>query len=121
MTERTYVCDESELPPGERTTLSVGTREIGVLNIDGTYYALSNVCPHQRGPVCEGAVKREIEGEYVGPGKPIHEFYSDTVTVSCPWHGWEYDVETGEHVGDRRFSVPTYDVVVEDERIFVEV
>lgn len=120
MTDRTYVCEADELQPGERTILSLNGRDVGVLNVEGNYYAISNVCPHQRGPICEGAIKRELDGEYVGPGKRVREFHSDTVTISCPYHGWEYDIETGEHVGDRRLAVPTFNVVVEDDQIFIE-
>lgn len=119
MSERVYICDADELQPGERITLTVKKKKIGVLNIDGTYHALSNICPHQRGPVCEGAVKNKIEGEFVESGKPIKEFHSDTVTISCPYHGWEYDIETGDHVGDSRFSIPTYNVIEEDGEIYV--
>ena len=120
MNDRMYVCESDELLPGERTIVTVNDREVGILNVEGEYRALSNVCPHQRGPVCEGAIKKEISGKFNGTGNLVDEFYTDTTTISCPYHGWEFDIETGEHVGDRRFAVPIYDVTEEDGKIYLE-
>ena len=111
-----------DLPPGERTIVE---REdgpaIGVFNIDGEYYALENRCAHQGGPVCDGLQQGAVVGEFVEPGKRVKESFSDDVpAIACPWHGWEYDVRTGEHLGDPEYGIEAYDVVVDDGTIYVE-
>ena len=113
------VAPESEFGEEEPEYVSVGGLTVGVFRVEGEYYAISNVCAHEGGPVCEGRVGREEVGEYVGPGEPIRESLSDTPTVACPWHGWEYDLTTGEHLGVDDIAIPTYDVVVRDGVVHV--
>lgn len=93
---------------------------IGVFNVDGEYYALLNNCMHQNGPLCEGAVEREIVGDWDGPGERVIERYSEGHVLKCPWHGWEYELETGALVHDDSIAVPTFDVVVDDGTVYVE-
>ena len=78
--------------------LSAGDTTAAVTHYDGEYAALDNNCPHQGGPLGQGRVEDDC--------------------VYCPWHGWQFDVETGEHVQGED-TVGTYDVVVEDDGIFV--
>jgi nitrite reductase/ring-hydroxylating ferredoxin subunit len=119
MTERVSVCAAADLPEGERTIVEVGGREIGVFNVDGEYYALENDCCHLGGPVCTGKVSREIEAEFPGPGKRVKEQFSDNPTISCPWHGYEYELSSGEHIGVGEPVVDTFDVGVEDGTVYV--
>lgn len=101
--------------------MTVENVEVGVFNVEGEFYALLNSCPHQHGPVCEGEVSRDITGEFLEPGTHVEQQYvEDSYTVVCPFHKWSFDIETGEHSGDPDISVPTYDVVVEDETVYVE-
>jgi nitrite reductase (NADH) small subunit len=101
----------SELPPGSVRIVEVGNPQgIGVFNVNGTYYALKNVCPHQGGPLCRGPVTGttrpvEIEGE--APGL---QWDREGEIVRCPWHRWEFEIATGRTVFDSRFRVSTYDV-----------
>lgn len=121
MSDRIHVCASDELDEGDREILTVRGREVGVLNVEGELYSLSNVCPHQQGPLCEGVIRNAIDGEFVGPGERVREFHTETKTISCPRHGWEFDLDTGEHMGDQRFKVPTYEVVVDDGDVYLEV
>lgn len=121
MTDRVRVCAAADLEEGDRRLIEVDGQEIGVLNVDGELYAISNVCAHMGGPVCEGKVQGKLVGEYVGPGKRVEESFSDELAIACPLHGYEYDLETGVHLGVDDISVPTYDVVVEDGDVYVEV
>ena len=114
------VCDVAELHDGERRMVEVDGREVGVLNVEGDYYAIANTCAHMGGPVCEGKVQGALKGEFLGPGKRVNEYFADELAIACPWHGWEYDLATGEHLGDDDIRIPTYDVVVEDGTVFVE-
>jgi nitrite reductase/ring-hydroxylating ferredoxin subunit len=61
-----------------------------------------------------------LTGSYEGPGEHIKEEFSDELTIMCPWHGWEYYLETGEHTGDSSIVLESYDVVVEDDAVFIE-
>lgn len=105
---------------GDHRIVEVGRAEVGVIRADGEFYALRNRCPHDGGPACEGAVQRKLVGTFTGPGERVDQHYSDTCIVSCPWHGWSFELETGEHVGDDRIKLPTYDVVVEDGTVYVD-
>lgn len=119
--DRVEVGPEGSLEPGERTIISVGNQEVGVFNVDGEYRAILNTCLHQNGPLCEGKILPEIEGRFVEPGKRTVEEFGDSMVVKCPWHGWEYDLETGQLKDDERLRLPVFDVVVEDGTIYLEV
>lgn len=111
-----FVVDAADLPPGERIIADVSEREIGVFNVDGEYFALSNFCVHQGGPACEGLFAGTLGED--DDGRLVYE--RDGEVVSCPWHGWEYDVKTGYHVGrPDRYRLPTYDTLVRDGKVYV--
>ena len=113
------VAPESAFEDEEPKFAEIGGARVGVFRVDGEYHAISNVCAHEGGPVCEGRVGRELVAEYVGPGEPVEESLSETPTVACPWHGWEYDMTTGEHLGADDIAIPTFDVVVRDGVVHV--
>ena len=69
--------------------------------MDGTFYVLDNTCLHRGGPLGEG----ELEG-------PI---------VTCPWHGWRWDVTTGANTNNPAVKVACFPVKVEGTSVFVEV
>lgn len=118
---RIPVASDAEFEEGDHQLVEVNGVEVGVIKVDGEYYALRNQCPHDSGPVCTGAVHQELVGEFTGIGKRVEQVYNDTPIIACPWHGWPFRLETGEHIGDPSIKVPMYDVVVEDEFVFVEV
>ncbi|RQH02325.1 Rieske (2Fe-2S) protein [Natrarchaeobius oligotrophus] len=120
MSGRVRVGTVDELGPGERTIVEIDGEAVGVLNVEGDYYAIQNTCEHMGGPVCSGRVQGKLVAEFVEPGKRPEEDFSDDKTIACPWHGWEYELETGEHIGDDSISLETYDVVVEDGVVYVE-
>jgi NAD(P)H-dependent nitrite reductase small subunit len=95
------VAQASEIPAGQGKCVEVGDKRIAIFNVDGTYYAIDDVCPHQGGPLSEG----ELSG----------------TTVTCPWHGWEYDVTTGVNRDDSDVAQEKFAVKVEGNDILVEV
>jgi nitrite reductase/ring-hydroxylating ferredoxin subunit len=106
----------SEIPPGERRIVEVGGRSIGVFNVQGSFYALRNACPHQGGPLCLGSIQGTAEpsapGEYV--------WGREGRIIRCPWHGWEFDLTTGRSVFNPHDTrVRSYRVTVEppEERV----
>jgi nitrite reductase (NADH) small subunit len=111
------VCKASELPPGERKIVEIEGRSIGVFNIKNSYYAMKNVCPHYKAPLCKGVVTgMTLPSE---PGEFI--WAREGEIVRCPWHGWEFDITTGKSILDpHKCLVKTYEVSVEQESESVE-
>lgn len=120
MTKLVEVAQVDDFKPGERRFITADGKPIGVFNIEGDYYAILNTCAHEAGPVCEGKLQGALVGEYSEPGERIKEEFSDTPAIACPWHGWEYDLTTGNHLGDSEISLPAYEVVIKKERVYVE-
>ncbi|QLG29914.1 Rieske (2Fe-2S) protein (plasmid) [Halorarum halophilum] len=107
---RHEVCPVSELPPGKKKIVQVGNLTIGVFNVKGEFYALANVCPHQLAPLCEGRVTCETIAPEVGE----YELIREGEIIQCPWHGWKFDIATGNSVfNPHKLSTPTFDVAVE--------
>jgi nitrite reductase/ring-hydroxylating ferredoxin subunit len=109
------VGDVSTLEREGRIVARIGGRAIGVvLAPDGTPRALRNRCPHHGAPLCLGVVQERVAADLVGSyrltGEPI---------LRCPWHGWEFDLESGRCVEEPSLRVAVYPVKVEDGRIFV--
>lgn len=70
----------------------LGNRTVGIFRIKDEYYALRNHCPHQGAPLCAGTVLPALTADSTGRV----EIDEETWFVACPWHGWEYDVRTGQ-------------------------
>lgn len=117
MVTRHKVADEDQLSTdGSRVIVDVEGVEIAVVRFDGEYYALANHCIHQGGPLCEGDVTGLTT---VGEDGWEWDYDPAQKYVRCPWHGWIFDVTTGENVDADRYVTPTYDVEVEDGELFV--
>jgi nitrite reductase/ring-hydroxylating ferredoxin subunit len=96
------VAKTNEIEPGEGKLMEVEGNEIALFNCDGSYYAIDNTCTHQGGPLCEG----DLEGD----------------KVTCPWHGAEFDVKTGNVLGPpAEESVKSYRVQVDGDSIKIEI
>lgn len=110
MQKRFEICPTDELPPGERTIVELNGHSIGVFNVEGEYYALKNDCPHQRAPLCMGKVTGTTSS--TEPGKV--EWKDDGKILRCPWHGWEFDIATGESVfNPHKVRARSFDTAVE--------
>src|SRR5438128_1755694 len=90
---RFVVAKVSDIPDGSRLIVDVAGRSIGVFNVDGRFYALRNRCPHNGGPLCEGG---PIYSLLVAPKPGAYRVDPTRKFVTCPWHGWEYDIATGQ-------------------------
>lgn len=111
---------DDEFENGDREFIEVNGVEVGVLQVEGEYYALQNHCLHDGGPVCTGDTGKKLIAEYEEPGKRVNrEFDEDECIISCPWHGWSYELESGEHLANNDIVLPTYEVVVEDGTVYV--
>jgi len=95
--------DIKSLPPGSHTVISINGKEVLLFNIDGEISAIGNICLHKGGPLSEGKVEKKYDGYY----------------VTCPWHGWEYNVKTGAAPPGFYDQQSLYDTRVKDNKIFV--
>ena len=93
------VAKVNEMPPGTAREFQADGRMIALFNVNGNFHALDNTCLHRGGPLGQGV----LEGE----------------CVTCPWHGWQYNVTTGEAVFNEQIKVQTYEVQVEGDDICV--
>jgi nitrite reductase/ring-hydroxylating ferredoxin subunit len=119
---RVEVGPAAEFPPGTRRIIVPfrGRAGIGVFNVNGTYHALRNLCPHKSGPLCTG----RVSGRVVADAPPtVDDANLDLVRegeiIRCPWHLWEFEIATGRCLVDPHVRVKTYPVVVEDGLIVV--
>ena len=97
----TKIADKSELQSGEAKVIEVQGKTLALFNVDGNFYALDNTCLHRGGPLGEG----ELEG-------PV---------VTCPWHGWRWDVTSGANTNNPAVKVACFPVKVEGSSVIVEV
>jgi nitrite reductase/ring-hydroxylating ferredoxin subunit len=101
----------SDFENGDRKIIDVNGKSIGVFRVDDQFYALRNRCPHQFGPLCAGTLAPRAVSS--GPGDVRLD--SGPPLIACPWHGWEYDLATGQSfMGPGRGNPPalSYDVNV---------
>ncbi|WP_127584754.1 Rieske (2Fe-2S) protein [Paenibacillus koleovorans] len=116
------ICHSSEIKVGAHKVFTVGRHSFGLFKVEGSYYALKNLCPHQGMPLCEGAgVFDQIEGEVTADRK-LREFVAgEKNLVACPWHGIEFDIRTGQCLYRKDWKVRTYEVFVDaDDNLQVE-
>lgn len=99
MAEFQTVAKASDLSPGEGRVVEVGGRSVALFNVDGEFHAIDNTCVHRGGPLGEG----ELDGS----------------TVTCPWHGWQYNVTEGACLNVPGEGVDHYEVRVEGDEVQV--
>lgn len=115
-----FVAKSSEMKDGDRRIVTAGRHEIGVFFKEGSFYAYSNICLHQGGPACEGVLIANVV-DIVNPADHTYEgqTFGDETHFVCPWHGYEYDIKTGEFVGDRKQKLRKFEVVTRGDDIYV--
>jgi nitrite reductase/ring-hydroxylating ferredoxin subunit len=108
---RVIVGRVSDFGNGDRRIVDVNGTSVGVFRIDDEFYALRNRCPHQFGPLCLGTLAPRVRS-----GAPGHvTIDSGPPLLACPWHGWEYDIATGQSFmgpGRGNRAARAYDVSV---------
>lgn len=101
MSEMVKVAEVSDLNPGEGKTVTAGERELALFNVDGKFHCVDNVCPHRGGPLGEGMLEGSV--------------------VVCPWHGWRFDVSTGQSPVVPTAKVEKFECVVEGNDVKVKI
>lgn len=103
----------TEINPGERKIVTIKTIEIGLFNVEGKFYAIHNYCPHMGAPICSGFINRTVNSN--SPGNYI---YGEKLVIRCPWHRWEFDLESGECLIDTYKRIKTFELSIQDEWIY---
>jgi nitrite reductase (NADH) small subunit len=91
----------TDIPPGTIHEVQVGEKAVALANVAGKFYAINNVCLHRGGPLGQGSLQDKI--------------------VTCPWHGWQYDVTTGKVVQNPTVGVACYPTEVRGDEVFVDI
>lgn len=94
--KRHVVARASDLKPGDKMKVSAGGRELALFNVGGSFYALADKCPHEAGSLCEGKLVGLAESDMPGD----YRYSRRGEFVKCPWHGWEFDIRTGQSYCD---------------------
>jgi nitrite reductase (NADH) small subunit len=89
-----------DCPAGSSCEIVVGEQVVALFNVEGSFFALDGVCPHQGGPLADG----ELAG----------------CIVTCPWHGWQFDVRTGQHQLSKNVVQPRFETKVEHGIVSVD-
>lgn len=92
---------KSDVPPGQIREIRLNGTSVAIANVDGKFFAINSVCLHHGGPLGEG----DLEGK----------------VVTCPWHGWQYDVTTGKLVQQPSDGVQCYAVEMRGDDVYVDV
>lgn len=92
---------KDEVPAGSIREFQLEGKVVAVANVAGKLFAINNVCLHRGGPLGQGEIDRQV--------------------VTCPWHGWQYDVTTGKLVTNPAVGVETYPVEVRGDDIFIDI
>jgi nitrite reductase/ring-hydroxylating ferredoxin subunit len=123
-----------EIPDGGRKIVDIDGRSIGIFRVGDEYFALRNRCPHEGGPLCLGPTTGHVVADEPG----AYQWSRSGEILRCPWHGWEFDLRTGESWFDparcrtRSYRVSvrssatggaeaeTYPVSIEDQYVVLE-
>jgi nitrite reductase (NADH) small subunit/3-phenylpropionate/trans-cinnamate dioxygenase ferredoxin subunit len=101
MSTRIKIAEAAQVTPGQRKLIKLKGKEIALFNIEGTFYAIDNSCPHSTGPLIEGRLVKNI--------------------VTCPWHGSQFDITNGQcYSGPATRNVTSYPLHVEGNAVFIE-
>jgi nitrite reductase (NADH) small subunit/3-phenylpropionate/trans-cinnamate dioxygenase ferredoxin subunit len=88
-----------DFTPGQGKMVVVNGRHVALFRLGDEFFAIDNLCLHKAGPLCEGQIDNDV--------------------VTCPWHGWSYEIKTGTLVQDPRVGVSRHEVKVDEGAVSV--
>jgi len=108
------------IPDNGRLVIDIGDRTVGIFRVGGRLHAYENTCPHQGGPVCQGliipAVREVVNEKQVSTG---YRFDESDMRIVCPWHGYEFSIETGSHPAKASIRLKRVPVDEEGGEVYV--
>ncbi len=111
-----FVADLNQLEEAKPTVFSVQGRSIGLIKSKDKIYAVRNVCPHKGAPVCKGTLR----GTMLPSDPSTFVFGRENQILQCPWHGWEFDLETGATLSGGRGKLTLYPVTLKERSVYLE-
>jgi nitrite reductase/ring-hydroxylating ferredoxin subunit len=106
----------SDFPAKRMRIVDIGARQIGIVRWDDRVFAVSNLCSHQGGPLCQGVLSARLTAAQ--PGDLMLD--ESTPTLACPWHGWEFDLCSGRALLDPKLRIRTFSARIADGRVLVD-
>jgi nitrite reductase (NADH) small subunit len=94
------LADATTIVPGQSAEVVADGRIFAVYNVDGVFHVIDGICPHAGGPLGKGTLRGNI--------------------VTCPWHGWQFNVSSGQHCLNQRICQTTYAVRIENGRVIID-
>ena len=116
------VCAAAAFENPGRKVVEVEGLEVGVFRLGDDFFAYENRCPHLEGPVCQGKIlPRALEAVAADRTSSGRIFSKTQMNVICPWHGFEFDIRTGQHPTNPRIRLRRIPVRVIDGEVYVTV
>jgi nitrite reductase/ring-hydroxylating ferredoxin subunit len=119
MADWTDVGSVDEFASGSLVAVSVGVREVCILNTGEDLFAVRNVCPHAGARMCAGRILSKLTADQPEPAA-FRRVEGEDV-LACPWHGWEFDPRDGRAVADPGMRLKTWPVRIDDSRVLVRI
>ncbi len=114
------VCNEADIAEGRRKVVQCGHREIGIFRIKGQLHAWHNSCPHRQGPICQGHIYPRVVEPVDKQGQVrLLQYDEADQHLVCPWHGYEFNLETGRCNGTDRLKLFPAKITVRDGALYV--
>jgi len=115
-----FVGVASDFDSDVRKGVTIEGREVFVFKHRDRFYAYENRCPHSGGPVGEGTIIGRVTAVLGEDRELVREDFSEEhFNIVCPWHGYEYDIDTGQCAGDARIKLRKFTVVEREDGIYV--
>lgn len=103
-----------DIADGDHKVYAAGGREVGVFRVGEKVFAWENHCPHAGGPICQGKIFGRLDEPLTEDKRSLGLAYRPEKHIVCPWHGYEFDIETGVHPGDPNVKLRAIPVSVRD-------
>jgi nitrite reductase/ring-hydroxylating ferredoxin subunit len=115
-----FVCRDGELKDGDVRIVDANGVSIGIYRRANRYFAYHNFCAHQGGPACEGVIMPKVV-DVIAPDRTFlgQDFSDDEFHIVCPWHGWEYQLETGACAANPKFRLRRFDVIEREGGVYI--
>lgn len=111
-----YVTEAGAIKEGCHQIVEIGGKSIGIYNVKGEYFALLNYCPHQGAQLCKG----QVCGTTLLSPVYEYDYGRQGEIVRCPWHGWEFDIRTGQPLVEGKGKLRRYEVVITDGKLGIK-
>ena len=99
MADFVVVGNVGDFVSGQGKMVVVNGRHVALFRLGDDFHAIDNLCLHKAGPLCEGQIDNDV--------------------VTCPWHGWSYEIKTGTLVQDPRVAVSCHEIRIDADQVLV--